>query len=107
VSIILTVSLDFTVIETHSDDDKPSLRLDQPFPVLEKWATELDFKTMDQTDQSHIPYVVLLVRALADWKKEVLYSYTFAFFCILMLVCVLFPITSTFWTHSTISWILY
>ena len=26
---------------------------------------------MDPTDHSHVPYVVLLVRVLDDWKKAV------------------------------------
>jgi amyloid beta precursor protein binding protein 1 len=58
------------VIETHSDE-RGSLRIDRPWPELAAWADGLDFSKMDTTDHSHIPYVVLLVRALADWKKAV------------------------------------
>lgn len=31
----------------------------------------LDFATMDSKQHAHIPYVVILVRALEDWKKAV------------------------------------
>ncbi|KIY50216.1 hypothetical protein FISHEDRAFT_39656 [Fistulina hepatica ATCC 64428] len=55
------------IIESHSDT-APSLRVDKPFPALLEYATSLDFDAMDSTDHAHIPYVVILVRALADWK---------------------------------------
>ena len=31
----------------------------------------IDFENMDVTDHGHIPYVVILVRVLEDWKKKV------------------------------------
>lgn len=57
-----------TIIETHSDT-APSLRIDKAFPALLEYATSLDFASMDPTDHSHVPYVVILVRALENWKK--------------------------------------
>ncbi|RDB30881.1 NEDD8-activating enzyme E1 regulatory subunit [Hypsizygus marmoreus] len=57
------------VIESHSEI-APSLRIDKPFPALLEYATSLDLAGMDPTDHSHIPYVVILVRALEDWKKS-------------------------------------
>lgn len=57
------------VIESHSDV-APSLRIDKPFPTLLQHAMSLDFNTMDPTDHGHIPYVVILVRALQDWKRS-------------------------------------
>ncbi|KAF7325748.1 NEDD8-activating enzyme E1 regulatory subunit [Mycena kentingensis (nom. inval.)] len=56
-----------TVIESHSEST-PSLRIDKAFPALQEYALSLDFANMDQTEHGHIPYVVILVRALADWK---------------------------------------
>jgi amyloid beta precursor protein binding protein 1 len=58
------------VIETHSDE-RGALRIDRPFPALAEWAAGLDLAGMDSTEHSHVPYVVLLVRALQDWKAAV------------------------------------
>ena len=49
----------------------PSLRLDKPFPALLEHARSLDFENMDVTDHGHIPYAVILVRAIDDWKAKV------------------------------------
>ncbi|KAH7923031.1 hypothetical protein BV22DRAFT_1130938 [Leucogyrophana mollusca] len=57
-----------TIIESHSET-APSLRIDKPFPALREHALSLDFATMDPTEHGHIPYVVILVRVLEDWKK--------------------------------------
>lgn len=57
-----------TVIESHSEA-MPSLRIDKPFPELYEHAMSLDLDNMDPMDHAHIPYVVILIRALEDWKK--------------------------------------
>jgi amyloid beta precursor protein binding protein 1 len=57
-----------SVIDSHSET-APSLRIDKAFPALYDYATTLDFATMDPTDHTHVPYVIILVRALADWKS--------------------------------------
>jgi amyloid beta precursor protein binding protein 1 len=58
------------VIESHSET-APSLRIDKAFPALLEYATSLDFSSMDPTDHTHVPYVIILVRALDDWRKTV------------------------------------
>lgn len=58
------------VIESHSEN-MPSLRIDKPFPSLLQHAMSLDFAKMDPTDHGHIPYVVILVRAIEEWKTSV------------------------------------
>ncbi|KAJ6627840.1 hypothetical protein B0H10DRAFT_2209966 [Mycena sp. CBHHK59/15] len=58
-----------TIIDSHSET-APSLRIDKAFPALYDYATSLDFASMDPTDHTHVPYVVVLVRALADWKAK-------------------------------------
>jgi amyloid beta precursor protein binding protein 1 len=60
----------FLVIESHSET-APSLRIDKAFPALLDYSLSLDFSNMDPTDHSHVPYVIILVRALHDWKKSV------------------------------------
>ncbi|KAF8625327.1 hypothetical protein AX17_006869 [Amanita inopinata Kibby_2008] len=55
------------VIESHLEAS-PSLRIDCAFPALHDYAVSLDFENMDPTDHGHIPFVVILIRALEDWK---------------------------------------
>jgi hypothetical protein len=67
-----------SVIDSHAETS-PSLCIDKPFPALLSHALSLDFDKMDVTDHGHVPYVVILVRALNDWKTSVcfgLLSYT-------------------------------
>jgi amyloid beta precursor protein binding protein 1 len=60
----------FLVIESHSETAS-SLRIDKAFPALLDYSLSLDFSNMDPTDHTHVPYVVILVRAIHDWKKSV------------------------------------
>ncbi|WFD46146.1 hypothetical protein GLX27_000775 [Malassezia furfur] len=57
------------IIETHPDS-LVDLRLTRPFPELAAFAAKFDLDTADSLQRSHIPYVVLLLRALHDWKEE-------------------------------------
>ncbi|KAF5310187.1 hypothetical protein D9619_010598 [Psilocybe cf. subviscida] len=57
-----------TVIESHPET-AASLLIDRPFPALLDYATTLDFDAMDVTDHAHVPYVVILVKLLEEWKK--------------------------------------
>lgn len=58
------------VVDTHPESSH-SLRIDQPFPALEKYARDLDLTSMDSMEHSHVPFVVLLVKAAAEWKDAV------------------------------------
>ncbi|OCF74002.1 amyloid beta protein binding protein 1 [Kwoniella mangroviensis CBS 8886] len=58
-----------SVVDTHPDTTH-TLRLDSPFPSLEQHARSLDLFTMDSMEHSHIPWVVLLVRAASIWKES-------------------------------------
>ena len=57
-------------MDTHPDSTH-TLRIDQPFAALEKYARELDLDAMDSMEHSHVPWVVLLVRAGYVWKDAV------------------------------------
>ncbi|KAF8519744.1 hypothetical protein BU17DRAFT_75851 [Hysterangium stoloniferum] len=59
-----------SVINSHSET-APSLRIDKPFPELLSHAKSLDLDAMEDIDHGHIPYVVILVRAMEDWKNAV------------------------------------
>ncbi|KAJ3565311.1 hypothetical protein NP233_g7710 [Leucocoprinus birnbaumii] len=58
-----------TIIESHSET-APSLRIDKPFPALLQYAQALDLDALDPTDHGHVPYVILLVKAMEKWKQE-------------------------------------
>lgn len=58
------------VVDTHPDTTH-TLRIGAPFPALEEYARGLDFDSMDSHAHSHIPWVVLLVRAVSVWKETV------------------------------------
>ncbi|KAJ3836082.1 hypothetical protein F5878DRAFT_626153 [Lentinula raphanica] len=57
------------VIESHAETSA-SLRIDQAFPALLEYTMSLPLETMDITDHAHIPYPVILVRALEEWRRE-------------------------------------
>ncbi|KIK63910.1 hypothetical protein GYMLUDRAFT_94847 [Collybiopsis luxurians FD-317 M1] len=57
------------IVESHSET-AASLRIDKAFPALLDYAMSLSLETMDITDHAHIPYPVILVRALEEWRRE-------------------------------------
>jgi amyloid beta precursor protein binding protein 1 len=73
------------VVDSHTEE-LPSYRLDNAFPALLKHSVELDFDKMDVTDHGHIPYFVILVQGLHEWKQNVRQS---GFLFIVRLTCLL------------------
>lgn len=59
-----------TIVDSHPES-APSLRIDKPFPALLDYACSIDMDAMDNTDHGHIPYVIILVRALDAWRAAV------------------------------------
>lgn len=59
-----------TVVDTHPDT-LHTLRIDNPFEELKEYAVGLDMESMDSMEHSHVPYVILLVKCVEDWKKTV------------------------------------
>ncbi|KAG8931742.1 hypothetical protein FRC02_002294 [Tulasnella sp. 418] len=57
------------IITSHSETT-PSLRIDKPFPSLLAHAFSLNFENMDVTDHGHVPFVVILVKVLQEWKND-------------------------------------
>jgi hypothetical protein len=62
--------LNLIVVDTHPDNTH-TLRIDTPFPALKEYAETLDLESMDSMDHSHVPWVVLLVKAASVWKASV------------------------------------
>ncbi|KAJ3037594.1 NEDD8-activating enzyme E1 regulatory subunit [Rhizophlyctis rosea] len=57
-----------TIVEPHPTQ-LLDLRLDCPFPALVEYASKFDFNSSDTLALSHIPYVVILLRCIDDWKR--------------------------------------
>jgi hypothetical protein len=58
------------VIESHLEE-RPSLRIDKPFPALLQYAQSLDLDALDPTEYGHVPYIYILIKAINKWKQEV------------------------------------
>ncbi|KAI8801063.1 hypothetical protein BJ742DRAFT_839107 [Cladochytrium replicatum] len=56
------------LVETHPEQII-DLRLDCPFPALQQLASQYDFATMDSFARSHVPYVIILLKCLEEWKS--------------------------------------
>ncbi|KAF8466212.1 hypothetical protein BDZ91DRAFT_725792 [Kalaharituber pfeilii] len=67
----LRISLpELCIVETHPDS-LVDLRLYNPWPELEAYAEDCtrDIETMNEHQHGHIPYLVLLLYYLDQWKK--------------------------------------
>merc|ERR1719265_2164965 len=59
------VVAEHTVCETKPDSEFGDLRLTDPFPELLKYCQDIDLDSMDAMQHAHVPYVAILIRALA------------------------------------------
>ncbi|SNX83716.1 related to auxin-resistance protein [Melanopsichium pennsylvanicum] len=55
------------IIETHPDT-VVDLRITKPFPELVQLASSFDLDTSDTIEHSHIPFPVILIKKLIEWK---------------------------------------
>lgn len=58
------------VVETHPDNEQPDLRLDVPFSALEEYLDSFDLSSMDLKDHGHVPWIVILYKAVQIWQKS-------------------------------------
>lgn len=58
------------VCETKPDSEFGDLRLTDPFPELQAFATNIDIDNFDAARHAHVPYVVILIQALGKFKKQ-------------------------------------
>lgn len=59
-----------TVVETHDPSKLFDLRIDKPFPELKQYADSIDLDTIDDIDHANVPYVVIFLKALENWRKD-------------------------------------
>lgn len=62
---------DLEVIESKLNIDKLDLRITQPFEELMEILTNFDMQNLDSKDFSHVPFIIILGKALQSWNKEV------------------------------------
>jgi amyloid beta precursor protein binding protein 1 len=58
------------VVETHPEHPLPDLRLDRPFSALSNLADATRLETMELKDHAHVPYVILLYKALREYESR-------------------------------------
>ncbi|KAJ3181110.1 NEDD8-activating enzyme E1 regulatory subunit [Gaertneriomyces sp. JEL0708] len=56
------------VIESHPESPTPDLRLSAPFPSLLQLLTTVDFSAADSLTFSHIPFVLILLHCIQQFK---------------------------------------
>lgn len=62
----------FPIVDTHPDTTAiPDLRLLAPWPELSKFASDMtaNIDQLNDHDHGHIPYLVLMLHYLEEWKK--------------------------------------
>jgi len=57
-----------TIVEARPDVEQPDLRLLEPFAELRDCADSFDLDALDSMEHSHVPYVVLLIKAMDAWR---------------------------------------
>ncbi|KAI9480556.1 MAG: NEDD8-activating enzyme E1 regulatory subunit-like protein [Benjaminiella poitrasii] len=57
------------IIETHPENIT-DLRLNCPFQQLSDYVATFDLDSLDQTDHSQVPFVVILLKYVELWKSE-------------------------------------
>eukprot|EP00727_Mastigamoeba_balamuthi_P009554 m51a1_g5220 putative amyloid beta precursor protein-binding protein 1 (816) ;mRNA; r:265935-269221 len=61
---------DHTVFQTRPDNPVHDLRIYNPFPALERFADSFRMEALDSAQHSHVPFIVLLIRALKSWRSR-------------------------------------
>ncbi|KAG7663555.1 uncharacterized protein J8A68_002941 [[Candida] subhashii] len=60
---------EITVIETHDPSKLFDLRIDKPWPELQQFADSFDLDKLNDAEHSHVPYIVIFIKALDKWKS--------------------------------------
>ncbi|RLV95150.1 NEDD8-activating enzyme E1 regulatory subunit [Spathaspora sp. JA1] len=64
------IAPEINVIETHDPSKLYDLRIDQPWPELQEFSDSFDLDCLDNTEHSHVPYIVIFIKALKQWKLQ-------------------------------------
>lgn len=67
---LLRIALpEHTIVETHPDAIV-DLRLDVPWRELSLLAEQVDLESMNDNEHTHVPYILLLLHYLTQWKSQ-------------------------------------
>ena len=61
---------DHFIMESKPDNELPDLRLSQPFSDLTDLVNQTNLQTVSDMDHGHIPFVIILIKALERWRSE-------------------------------------
>jgi len=70
VGTVRVATAEHTIIESKQDNPPDDLRLLTPFPELIQFSDSLDLDSMNSTDHSHTPFVVILLKNFKRWANE-------------------------------------
>ena len=59
------------ILNAKSDDAREDLRIGAPFAALREYVDALDLTTLGALEFGHVPYLVLLVKAMDAWRRSV------------------------------------
>ena len=69
-SVIRVIVREHCIIESKPDTPLPDLNLDRPFTELIDFYQNMDFTSFTDMDHAHIPFVLILLKCLDQWKAE-------------------------------------
>jgi amyloid beta precursor protein binding protein 1 len=61
---------DHDIIESRSDSDRFDLRIADPFDELLQYSDSIHMETLTSIEHCHIPYIVILLKAIQHWRAE-------------------------------------
>ncbi|CCE72619.1 Piso0_000206 [Millerozyma farinosa CBS 7064] len=61
---------EINVVETHDPAMFHDLRIINPWSELQEYSDTMDIDALDDEMHAHVPYVIILLKALEKWKKE-------------------------------------
>ncbi|KAL7719345.1 NEDD8-activating enzyme E1 regulatory subunit [Entamoeba marina] len=68
---LIKVYVDSHVIFDNGNKEIPmDLRIPEPFPKLQELATKFDLPKLSKDDHSHVPFPLILVWALKEWRNR-------------------------------------
>ncbi|KDO21711.1 hypothetical protein SPRG_21242 [Saprolegnia parasitica CBS 223.65] len=57
-----------TIVDSKPDAPFHDLRIAEPFPELLSFANEFNLETMNSHEHGHVPYVIILIQSINEWK---------------------------------------
>ena len=70
IGYLRTITEEHTIVESKPDNSREDLRVARPFPALRAFADAIHLDTLNDMVHGHVPYVVLLIKALEVWRRE-------------------------------------